>query len=104
MNPFKVVPLDAREGQWLLRLYVAGQTPNCIAAFANVKKICDEHFAGEYKIEVIDLLVNPELAEADQIFALPTLVRKLPKPVKKILGTLSNTERVLAGLGIRPTN
>lgn len=104
MIPFIDDPLDAREGQWLLKLYVAGETPNCIRAFANLKNICEQHLAGKYKIEVIDLLVNPELAEGDQIFALPTLVRKLPEPVKKILGDLSNTERVLVGLDIRPIN
>ncbi len=87
---------------YLLRLYVAGQTPKCITAFANLKRICEEHLAGKYQIEVIDLLVNPELAEGDQILALPTLVRRLPEPVKKIIGDLSNTERVLVGLDIRP--
>ncbi len=90
------------EEQWLLRLYVAGQTPRCITAFANLKRICEEHLAGRYQIEVIDLLVNPQLAKGDQILALPTLVRKLPVPVKKIIGDLSNTERVLVGLDIRP--
>ena len=85
-----------------LRLYVAGQTPKSLAAFANLKKICEEHLAGKYRIEVVDLLLNPELAKGDQIFALPTLVRKLPEPVKKIIGDLSNTERVLVGLDIRP--
>ncbi len=90
------------EEQWTLRLYVAGQTPKCIAAFANLKRICEEHLAGQYRIEVIDLLVNPQLAKGDQILALPTLVRKLPEPVKKIIGDLSNTERVLVGLDVRP--
>ena len=85
-----------------MRLYVAGQTPRCITAFANLKKICEEHLAGKYQIEVVDLLLNPELAKGDQILALPTLVRKLPEPVKKIIGDLSNTERVLVGLDIRP--
>ncbi len=88
--------------QWLLRLYVAGQTPKCMTAFANLKRICEEHLAGQYQIEVIDLLVNPQLAKGDQILALPTLVRKLPEPVKKIIGDLSNTERVLVGLDVRP--
>ncbi|SNB47279.1 circadian clock KaiB family protein [Geobacter sp. DSM 9736] len=87
--------------KWLLRLYVAGQTPKCLTAFANLKRICEEHLAGQYQIEVIDLLVNPELAKGDQIFALPTLVRKLPEPVKKIIGDLSNTEKVLVGLDVR---
>ncbi len=86
---------------WELRLYVAGQTPKCLAAFANLKKICDEHLAGKYTIEVIDLLKNPLLAKGDQILALPTLVRKLPEPVRKIIGDLSNTERVLVGLDLR---
>ena len=87
--------------EWELRLYVAGQTPKSLAAFANLKKICDEHLAGEYHIEVIDLLKNPQLASGDQILAIPTLVRKLPEPISKIIGDLSNTERVLVGLDIR---
>jgi circadian clock protein KaiB len=86
---------------WELRLYVAGQTPKSIAAFANLKKICDEHLAGEYHIEIIDLLKKPQLASGDQILAIPTLVRKLPQPIKKIIGDLSNTERVLVGLDLR---
>jgi circadian clock protein KaiB len=93
---------DGTEKQWELRLYVAGQTPNSITAFANLKKICEEHLAGKYQIEVIDLLENPRLARGDQILAVPTLVRKLPEPVKKIIGDLSNTERVLVGLDLRP--
>ncbi len=87
---------------YVLRLYVAGQTPKSMIAFANLKKLCEEHLAGKYKIEVIDLLKNPQLARGDQIFAIPTLVRKLPQPLKKIIGDLSNTERVLVGLDIRP--
>jgi circadian clock protein KaiB len=87
--------------KWALRLYVAGQTPRAVAAFANLKKICEEHLAGSYSIEVIDLLKNPQLAKGDQILAVPTLVRKLPQPVRKIIGDLSNTERVLVGLDIR---
>ena len=87
---------------WELRLYVAGNTPNSLAAFANLKKLCEEHLAGKYRIEVIDLLENPTLARGDQILAVPTLVRKLPEPVKKIIGDLSNTERVLVGLDLRP--
>ena len=90
------------EESWQLRLYVAGQTPKSIAAFANLKRICEEHLEGKYQIEVIDLLVNPQLAMGDQILALPTLVRKLPEPIKKIIGDLSNTERVLVGLDIKP--
>lgn len=84
-----------------LRLYVAGQTPKSLAAFANLKKICEEHMPGQYEIEVIDLLKKPQLASGDQILAIPTLVRKLPEPIKKIIGDLSNTERVLVGLDLR---
>jgi circadian clock protein KaiB len=84
-----------------LRLYVAGQTPKSLAAFANLKKICEEHMPGQYHIEVIDLLKKPQLASGDQILAIPTLVRKLPEPIKKIIGDLSNTERVLVGLDLR---
>jgi len=93
---------DVTEEVWNLRLYVAGQTRKSITAFANLKKICDEHLAGKYQIEVIDLIKNPQLAKGDQIIALPTLVRKLPEPIKKIIGDLANTERVLVGLDIRP--
>jgi circadian clock protein KaiB len=84
-----------------LRLYVAGQTPKSLTAFANLKKICEEHMTGQYHIEVIDLLKKPQLASGDQILAIPTLVRKLPEPIKKIIGDLSNTERVLVGLDLR---
>ena len=87
---------------WELRLYVAGQTPKSLAAFANLQKICEEHLKGKYHIEVVDLLKNPQLAKGDQILALPTLVRKLPPPIKKIIGDLSNTLRVLVGLDVRP--
>jgi circadian clock protein KaiB len=86
---------------WELRLYVAGQTAKSLAAFANLKKICDEHIVGKYHIEVVDLLKNPQLAHGDQILAIPTLVRKLPTPIRKILGDLSNTQRVLVGLDLR---
>lgn len=86
-----------------LRLYVAGQTPKSLTAFANLKKICEEHMPGQYEIEVIDLLKKPQLASGDQILAIPTLVRKLPEPIKKIIGDLSNTERVLVGLDLRET-
>ena len=86
---------------WQLRLYVAGMTPKSLTAFANLKRICEEYLEGKYTIEVIDLMVNPQLAKGDQILALPTLVRRLPEPVKKIIGDLSNTERVLVGLDIR---
>lgn len=88
--------------QWQLRLYVAGQTPKCLAAFANLKKLCEEHIAGDYHIEIVDLLQHPQLAKGDQILAIPTLVRKLPEPMRKIIGDLSNTERVLVGLDVRP--
>jgi circadian clock protein KaiB len=97
-SPRSVVPAES----WELRLYVAGQTPRALTAFANLKKLCEEHLKGKYRIEVIDLLKNPRLASGDQIFALPTLVRKLPVPVRKIIGDLSNTERVLVGLDLRP--
>jgi circadian clock protein KaiB len=87
---------------YILRLYVAGQTTKSLAAFANLKKICEEHLGGRYRIEVIDLLTNPQIAKLDQILAIQTLVRKLPPPIKKIIGDLSNTERVLVGLDLRP--
>ena len=87
--------------QFELRLYVAGRTPKAIRAFANLKKICEEHLAGRYRIEVIDLLKDPQLGRGDQILAIPTLVRRLPEPIKKIIGDLSNTERVLVGLDLR---
>ena len=87
---------------WELRLYVAGQTPNSMKALANLKELAEEHLKGKYTIEVIDLIKNPQLAAGDQILAIPTLVRKLPEPIRKIIGDLSNTERVLVGLDIRP--
>jgi circadian clock protein KaiB len=87
---------------WELRLYVAGMTPTSIRAFENLKKLCEEHMHGAYKIQVVDLLERPMLARGDQIVAVPTLVRRLPTPVKKIIGDLSNTERVLVGLDLRP--
>lgn len=83
-----------------LRLYVAGQTPRSMAAFKNLKRICEEHLSGRYNIEIVDLLENPQLAKGDQILAIPTLVRKLPAPLKKVIGDLSNTERVLLGLDL----
>ena len=86
---------------WILRLYVAGQTPNSLTAFDNLKKICAEHLDCCYKIEVIDLIQNPQLAKDHQIIAVPTLIRNLPTPVKKIIGNLSNTEKVLVGLDLR---
>lgn len=85
-----------------LRLYVAGQTPRSIAAVTNLKKICEEHLAGRYRVEVIDLMENPQLARSDQILAIPTLVRRLPEPIRKIIGDLSNQERVLVGLNVQP--
>lgn len=87
---------------WELRLYVAGQTPKSITAFNNLKLLCEEHLAGRYRIEVIDLMVNPKLARDDQILAIPTLVRKLPDPIRRIIGDLSDTERTLVGLQLRP--
>ena len=93
----------AAEEMYILRLYVAGQTNKSLTAFANLKKIAEEHMAGKYRIEVIDLLENPKLAEGDQILAIPTLVRRLPPPIKKIIGDLSNAERVLIGLDLRPS-
>ena len=101
-DPQKETAVEETEEKWILRLYVAGQTPKSLAAFANLKKIGEEHLQGKYVIEVIDLLINPQLAKGDQIVALPTLVRRLPEPVKKIIGDLANTERVLVGLDIRP--
>lgn len=86
---------------WRLRLYVAGQTLKSLTAFENLKRICEEHLQGKYTIEVIDLLVNPQLAEGDQIIAVPTLIRNLPEPMKRIIGDLSNTEKVLVGLELR---
>jgi circadian clock protein KaiB len=86
----------------ILRLYIAGQTPRSIKAFANLKRICEEHLKGRYRIEVIDLIQHPQLAAGDQILAVPTLVRLLPEPVRKIIGDLSNTDRVLVGLDVRP--
>lgn len=101
-NMHKETEHEGGEKKWTLRLYVAGQTPKSRTAFANLKKICEEHLAGQYTIEVIDLIENPKLARGDQIFAVPTLVRRLPPPIKKIIGDLSNTERVLVGLDIQP--
>jgi circadian clock protein KaiB len=117
-SPSKEVPMQAITGKeqevpkktesandiWTLRLYVAGQTPKCLKAFENLKKICEEHLEGRYRIEVIDLLEQPQLAQGDQIVALPTLVRRLPPPMRKIIGDLSNTERVLVGLDLKPIN
>lgn len=93
---------EPAEENWELRLYVAGKTPRSLAALANLKKYCEEHLQGKYTIEVIDLLVQPQLAEGDQILAIPTLVKKVPEPIRKIIGDLSNEEKVLVGLNIRP--
>jgi circadian clock protein KaiB len=93
---------SSHEENWELRLYTAGQTPKSVAAFNNLKRICEEHMPGRYRIEVIDLLQNPRLAKEDQIVAIPTLVRKLPQPLRKIIGDLSDTERALVGLQLRP--
>ncbi len=87
-----------------LRLYVAGQTPRSLQALSNLRKICEEHLAGRYRVEIIDLMQKPQLAAADQILAIPTLVRSIPKPARKIIGDLSNTERVLIGLDVRPAS
>ncbi|MEA3641454.1 MAG: circadian clock KaiB family protein [Lamprobacter sp.] len=95
-------PTQSPGDGWSLRLYVAGQNPRSLRALENLKRLCDTHIAGRYDIEVIDLLDNPTLARGDQIVAVPTLVRKLPEPVRKIIGDLSNTERVLVGLDLRP--
>lgn len=100
--PERALDGDPDPGHYHLRLYVAGQTAKSLAALANLKRVCEEHLAGRYEIEVIDLLVNPKLAAGDQILAIPTLVRKLPAPLKRIIGDLSNTEKVLVGLDIRP--
>jgi circadian clock protein KaiB len=97
-------PAKTVDDKWILRLYVAGQTPKALTAFTNLKKICEDQLKGKYSIEVIDLLINPQLGAEDQILALPTLVRKLPVPVRKIIGDLSNTERVLVGLDLLPVS
>jgi len=95
-------PGGGGEGMFRLRLYVAGQTPKSLAAFSNLRRICETHLAGRYEIEVIDLLEHPQLARGDEIIAVPTLVRKLPEPMKKLIGDLSDTERVLVGLQLLP--
>ena len=91
----------SKPAEWVLKLYVAGQTPKSVSAFINLKRICETHLKGKYQIEIIDLLVNPTLAKGDQIVAVPTVVRKLPPPVKKIIGNLAMEERVLVGLDLR---
>lgn len=94
--------MSTTEQMWELRLYVAGKTPKSVSALNNLNRYCEEHLKGKYKIEVIDLLLHPQLAEGDQIFAVPTLVRKVPVPIRKIIGDLSNEEKVLVGLNIIP--
>jgi circadian clock protein KaiB len=89
------------DGIWNMRLYVAGQTPKSLAAFSNLKQLCDQYLTGHYEIEVVDLLKQPQLAQNDQIVALPTLVRKLPEPIKRVIGDLSNLERVMIGLDLQ---
>jgi circadian clock protein KaiB len=95
-------PVRAAKAEWQLRLYVAGQTAKSAAARRNLERMCETHLAGRYEIEVVDLLINPKLAAGDQILAVPTLVRKVPEPIRKIIGDLSNEERVLVGLDVRP--
>lgn len=96
------VEQEDNEGRYRLRLYVAGQTTKSLTAMKNLKRFCEEHLAGRYEIEVVDLMKNPQLAAGDQILAIPTLVRRLPSPLKRIIGDLSNTEKILVGLDIRP--
>jgi len=96
------VAITETEETWHLRLYVAGQSPKSLLAFANLKRLCEEHLSGHYEIEVIDLVENPALARCDDILAIPTLVRLLPAPLRRIIGDLSNTERVLVGLRLEP--
>jgi circadian clock protein KaiB len=93
---------EAESDVWQLRLYVAGKTAKSVAAFENLKRLCEKHLPGKYQIEVVDLLVHPQLAKGDQIVAIPTLVRKLPPPIRKVIGDLSNVERTLVGLHLRP--
>ena len=95
-------PVRPVKAEWQLRLYVAGQTAKSAAALANLRRLCETHLAGRYEIELVDLLVNPKLAAGDQILAVPTLVRKFPEPIRKIIGDLSNEERVLVGLDVKP--
>jgi len=94
--------MKKQPAEWQLVLYIAGQTPKSIKALSNIKSYAEEHLEGKYSIEIIDLLVNPQLAEGDQILAVPTLVRRFPEPIRKIIGDLSNEERVLVGLNIKP--
>ncbi|MRG44635.1 circadian clock protein KaiB [Chitinophaga sp. SYP-B3965] len=98
----KIKQAKIKEEKWELRLYIAGNTPKSMTALANLKKYCEQHLPDKYTLEIIDLLVQPQLAAGDQIFAIPTLVRKVPVPIRKIIGDLSNEEKVLVGLNIRP--
>lgn len=102
MSARQTSPSDEANDKWELRLYTAGQTPKSLAAVRNLKKVCDEHLPGRYTIEIVDLMANPRLAKDHQIVAIPTLVRKLPSPIRKIIGDLSNVERTLVGLELRP--
>ena len=109
MNPFSntdqrtaSTEVNDETERWELRLYIAGQTPKSVTAIVNLKRLCEEYLAGRYKIEVIDLIQNPKLAAGDQIVAIPTLVRRLPEPLRRIVGDLSNTERTLVGLQLLP--
>jgi len=97
-----VVATGTPASMWELRLYVAGKTPKSLAAIANLQRLCDEHLAGKFTIEVVDLIVHPHLAKGDEIVAIPTLIRKLPPPIRRVIGDLSNEERVLVGLQVRP--
>ena len=105
-EPLSLAEIAATAAQnpdlWELRLYVAGKTPKSVAAFENLKRLCEQYLSGKYKIEVVDLLAHPQLAKGDQIVAIPTLVRKLPQPIRKVIGDLSNEERTLVGLQLRP--
>jgi circadian clock protein KaiB len=103
-RPIAAVPSQQDEEVWELRLYVAGESPRSVLAFANLKRMCEEHVPGRYRIEVIDLLKHPQLAAGDQIVAIPTLVRRLPEPLRRIVGDLRNTERTLVGLQLRPAS
>jgi circadian clock protein KaiB len=97
-----VITEDPRAEHWYLRLYVAGQSPRSLQAIANLNKLCEQYLSGQYEIEIVDLVDNPALAQGDDILAIPTLIRRLPSPIRKIIGDLSNTERVLVGLQVKP--
>jgi circadian clock protein KaiB len=103
-DPSEATGVTEEPVPWQLRLYVAGQSPKSVAAFANLKKLCEQYLAGRYSIEVVDLMQQPQLAAGDQIVAIPTLVRKLPEPLRKIVGDLRNTERTLVGLQLKPAS